>query len=116
MSRIGDVSGFSFARAYEAYGRTAPVASSATGGTKPIALVQPVARVDQVQTRTTENREKIGRLVAARVPMTPDIAEAVAASSAPAVARGALPLYRHPADKNAAATSVTAGRVLDVRG
>jgi hypothetical protein len=29
---------------------------------------------------------------------------------------GALPMYRHPADRNAAATAVNAGRVLDVEG
>lgn len=116
MSRIGDVGGFSFARAYEAYGRIAATPAPHAGSTKPIALVQPVQRIDQVQIRATDNREKIDRLVAARVPVTADIAEAVATSTLPAAPGGSLPLYRHPAEKNAAATSVWAGRVLDVRG
>jgi hypothetical protein len=29
---------------------------------------------------------------------------------------GAMPMYRHPADRNAAATGVDAGRVLDIEG
>src|SRR5262245_40065751 len=33
-----------------------------------------------------------------------------------AMPTSAIPLYRHPADKNAAATGVLAGRALDVRG
>lgn len=35
---------------------------------------------------------------------------------APRPTQGALAMYRHPADKNAAATAVNVGRALDVRG
>ncbi len=50
------------------------------------------------------------RLVAAVVPGHVDFS-----GSAPAVAQGALPFYRNPADKNAAATLTTnTGRALDL--
>ena len=51
------------------------------------------------------------RMVAAMVPGSVDF---LSDSSAPA--GNALPMYRHPADRNAAATGVDAGRVLDVEG
>lgn len=56
--------------------------------------------------------EKARSLVAARVdaPAKPD-----AAPTAPATP-GALPFYRHPADRNLAATAILAGKALDVRG
>ena len=37
-------------------------------------------------------------------------------AAGPASAGDALPMYRHPADKNAAATGVSVGRSLDVNG
>lgn len=49
------------------------------------------------------------RLVAAVVPGKVDFS-----GSVPAAAPGAMPLYRNPADRNAAALSVEAGRSLDV--
>jgi hypothetical protein len=36
--------------------------------------------------------------------------------SAPTDAAAALPLYRHPADKNAVATALSAGRLVDLEG
>jgi hypothetical protein len=51
------------------------------------------------------------RIVAAIVPGRVSFAGA-----APAQVQTALPFYTHPADKNAAATAVTAGRTLDVQG
>lgn len=57
--------------------------------------------------------EKINSLIAARVDVRVDFTPAT--SSRPA-ADGPLQLYRHPADKNAAATGVDAGRTIDVRG
>jgi len=53
----------------------------------------------------------LGRLVAGGVPGGIDFAGAEPRPSAPA-----HQLYRHPADRNAAATALTAGRTLDVEG
>jgi hypothetical protein len=52
------------------------------------------------------------RLVAAQVPGRVDFTGDQPAPSA----AGTLSMYRHPADKNAAATAVSLGRSLDVRG
>lgn len=52
-----------------------------------------------------------GGLVAGRVPGGVSFAPA-AGSPGP---KAALPFYRHPADLNAAATSINAGRIVDVR-
>lgn len=56
--------------------------------------------------------EKVSKLVAGAVdvPVNFDSGPANAASG------GAMPMYRHPADKNAAATGVTLGRRVDVTG
>lgn len=55
--------------------------------------------------------DNIGRLIAGVTPGGIDF-------DAPAPVPGAqgLAMYRHPADKNAAATGVSLGRVLDVNG
>jgi len=50
------------------------------------------------------------RMVAGQVPGGVDFSGAEAKPAGPA-----LPFYRHPADKNAAATAVTAGRNLDIQ-
>lgn len=53
--------------------------------------------------------EGAARLVAAGVPGRVSFSEAGGAT-----ATNAMAMYRHPADRNAAATGVHAGRVLDV--
>ncbi len=50
----------------------------------------------------------ISRVVAARVPGGIDFS-----TDTPTPTASAMPFYRHPADKNAAATAVSAGRVID---
>jgi hypothetical protein len=89
------------------------------------------ASVSQALSQASLNRAKIAsRLVAAVVPG----GVSFAASASPSDVRGlssgtasgasarvatpqpTLPLYRHPADKNIAATGVQAGRVIDVVG
>lgn len=50
------------------------------------------------------------RIVAATVPGRVNFSGAEPAPSGPALA-----FYRHPADKNAAATSISAGRTLDIQ-
>jgi hypothetical protein len=52
-------------------------------------------------------QQNVTRLAAAKVQKPADF------SAPPAPTNGALPLYRHPADKNAAATGVQAGRIID---
>ena len=69
----------------------------------------------------SQARAAIGeRLVAARVDVPADPAlgstPAAATSRSPSVSLqgGAYQLYRHPADRNTAATSLSAGRMLDI--
>lgn len=56
-------------------------------------------------------RARVASVVAGVVPGRIDFT-----GDAPMPSTGALPMYRHPADKNAAATSVHAGRMVDVVG
>jgi hypothetical protein len=53
----------------------------------------------------------VGRMVAGVVPGRISFA-----GSEPTSAGPALPMYRHPADKNAAATAISVGRSLDIKG
>lgn len=52
------------------------------------------------------------RLVAGGVPGRVDFSGDSARPSDPAT----IPMYRHPADRNAAATAVAVGRTVDIRG
>jgi hypothetical protein len=68
-----------------------------------------------------EAQAQTGGLLAGRVPggvafVGHPTSVAAHAMAAPGVAArsDALPFYRHPADLNAAATSINAGRILDV--
>jgi hypothetical protein len=54
------------------------------------------------------------RLVAGAVSVPVDFD--IPVTAAPAPSRGALAMYRHPADKNAAATAVNVGRSVDLTG
>jgi hypothetical protein len=100
---------FHLAKAYAASApvRPAPSQQVANG-------VTVRASGDSVQisaSRPAEMAAKLNRLAAAKVVKAADFAAPQAA--APQAAGGALPMYRHPADKNAAATGVQAGRVID---
>ena len=53
----------------------------------------------------------VNSLVAGKVAVAPNFAPAPAPANS-----DALPMYRHPADKNAAATDLSLGRGLDVQG
>lgn len=70
----------------------------------PVSAVEAASGSSKVETR-------ISRLVAGAVPGGVRFDGEV-----PAPAADVVPFYRHPADKNAAATSVNLGRVLDTRG
>ncbi len=63
---------------------------------------QPVERKASVFDKTNDCREIVG---------TPLRRDAQAQPSS-----GSLPMYRHPADRNAAATGVVLGKSLDITG
>ena len=93
-----------------AYGvRPGPAAAAGVVGS-----IQPAAPAPQP---TSGQSEGVRRLVAAVVPGGVEFS----ATGQPAATRRAsesapLAMYRHPADKNAAATAVNIGRRLDVQG
>ena len=66
--------------------------------------------VDSVE--LSSGRRGISRLVAAKVPGLADFAPPAASSPDGSV----FPMYRHPADKNAAATGVSMGKLIDLNG
>ena len=65
----------------------------------------------------TGQASKASSLVAARVPDSAELRGAnLAAMNLPANPSGALSFYRNPAEKNAAATGIAQGKVIDVEG
>ena len=72
----------------------------------------PTHRNDVVDVRTSAPTEGAAELVAAQVNKPVDFAAAPRADKSSQT----IPFYRHPADRNAAATNIEAGRVLDVSG
>ena len=101
MDRLDPIP-FHVARAYG----IAPVRPAA-----PVARAAPVSTTDARDVAPDRARASVSRLVAAVVPGRVDF------SGETPVPRAAMPsLYRHPADRNAAATGVEAGRSVDVQG
>ena len=98
-----------FSTAVHAYGQARPLS------VKPVEQAQPVART---QTHDTLDISAAARarsqpthpLAAAKVPGGIDFD-----TRTPAQARGALPIYAHPADRNVAATGISAGRLIDTQ-
>lgn len=86
-------------------------------GAAPAQRPQPIAPAGEVQTTRPGAAARppgaVGSLVAGVVPGGVSFKEdgSTAQPSAPAIQ-----MYRHPADKNAAATAVQVGRRLDVQG
>jgi hypothetical protein len=74
---------------------------------------EPLARIGQ-DVGVSKPDSDPSRLVAARVDPI-DLARDVA-QIAGRPTDGALPMYRHPADRNQAATAVALGRALDIKG
>lgn len=75
--------------------------------------------VDKADLNAVKKAEAIrSKLVAATVPGGVEFRNGVATASAGGVARtaDAIPFYRHPADKNAAATAIDLGTRLDLEG
>jgi hypothetical protein len=85
---------------------------AAIPGTAGAGASGPAREADQAQLAAAKKRADIRRLVAARVEGGIDFST----GSVRPAATGALPLYRHPADKNAAATAIDMGRRVDVQG
>lgn len=82
-------------------------------GFNPVPPVTPVQRKAMPQQDASNaTPANAARLVAARVPGGIDFT----AGDAQPTPTQSLAMYRHPADKNAAAVSVQAGRAIDVRG
>jgi hypothetical protein len=92
---LPNVMSFSLARAYGVSPRPAPIAAPT-----PIAPAAPPA-AEKVPTA-------VRRLIAASVPGKIDF------SADQPRQTGSLTMYRHPADRNAAATGVELGRSLDL--
>lgn len=84
---------------------TASATSATSVGSSSIAPTQ-TDRVDASLTR-------IRPLVAATVPGKIDFSAGAPQQS---TAGGTMPMYRHPYDKNAAATGVASGKAIDVTG
>jgi hypothetical protein len=106
---------FSTSQAARAYGvRPSPAvqARAAASGVEPAQRTEPLARIGQpAQPRPASDP---ARLVAAQVDPI-DLARDVAQVQGRPT-DGALPMYRHPADRNQAATAVALGRSLDIKG
>ncbi len=80
-----------------------------TAKASPVRAPETLARVGAQNDQASSTAMK--QLVAGVVQGGIDFSGVEPAPSAPAMA-----LYRHPADQNAAATAVHAGRVLDIQG
>lgn len=98
-----------FSTATQAYSQSRPLQ------VKPVAQAQSVARTTthdtlDISAAARARSQPTHPLAAARVPGGIDFD-----TSAPAQSRGALPIYAHPADRNVAATGITAGRLIDTQ-
>lgn len=96
--------------ANRAYGVRPAAATPAAKGPE---ATGPIARIGQPAAAAPKPASDPARLVAARVDPI-DLARDVATISGRPV-DGALPMYRHPADRNQAATAVALGRSLDIK-
>lgn len=124
MDRVSNSIPFNAANASRAYGRPMTVRplgsapsvagaklSGSAGQNGPIGQIRP-AQAAPVGAKPGADPS---RLVAARVE-TIDLSRDVATIQGKPGAAGAYPMYRHPADRNTAATGVEIGRSLDVQG
>jgi len=124
MSTIGPTNPFHLARAYGAdiAGRVGP--QSPVQKTQPASPPQPAPsqthtprarrpdRPDAIESIALRQRAPaMRRLIAGVVPGGVDFS-----GDAPRPSGNAIPLYRHPADRNAAATTLNAGRMIDIEG
>lgn len=144
MDRVGPTNPYHISRAYgvnnAGTSRVAPNRVDAKNGattanvqsapaTFPIRKADQVGQtkrldtVDATTARAAAAKQRISTLVAARVAEQPETSGATmpvvskpAMGASGAATSGSFPMYRHPADKNAAATAIDAGRIIDVDG
>ena len=92
---------------------TLPFALARTYGVEPAARVRPVTPPQPVEParQTIATDPRVARLIAGVVPGGVDFE-----GETPKPSAEKIPFYRHPADRNAAATGVNLGRVLDTSG
>ena len=93
-----------------AYGVAAPQRAQAAPPVEPVA---PVSRSAATDAGARKRPSNIDRLVGAVVPGRIDFTDQGPVHESRSES---IPLYRHPADLNAAATNVHAGRTLDISG
>lgn len=111
MDRIA--SNFSFPAAARAYGVRPAAPASAAQAVQSTQRTEPIARIGQrPEPRPASDPS---RLVAAQVGPI-DLARDVASVQGRPTDSATLPMYRHPADRNQAATGVALGRSLDIKG
>ncbi|RMH29636.1 MAG: hypothetical protein D6692_03915 [Planctomycetota bacterium] len=116
MDRVG--SSIPFNAAMAAYGRPLSVRPAQAAQTaRPAERTEPIAQIGAVKPVASEPRPSANpsRLVAARVDPI-DLSRDVDAVGGRATGVNGYPMYRHPADRNQAATGVALGRSLDVQG
>jgi hypothetical protein len=116
MDRVGPTNPYHISKAY---GVASPSRVAPSSQSQAVFPIRPTTRTDSVDASTTRAaaaKQRISTLVAARVTELPETGTTAQAPAATQARAGAFPMYRHPADKNAAATAVNAGRVLDVNG
>jgi hypothetical protein len=101
---------FHLARAYAASAPARPATHPTAAYTTANGLtVRPSGDSVQITARRSPQLEQsVARLAAAKVDKAPDFV-----ASAPAPTSSGLPMYRHPADKNIAATGVQLGKAID---
>lgn len=93
---------FHISRAYQVPGSTRSALVTPAEGLKSTAKTGASNALTNTATR---------RIVAGMVPGKIDFS-----GPTPVPTGGSIPMYRHPADKNAAATAVDAGRMIDIEG
>lgn len=121
MDRVTNSIPFNAANASRAYGK--PMTVRPLGGPPNVAGLKqyeqsgPVGAIRPVQAQPIEPKPAAdpSRLVAAKVDAI-DLSQDVATIEGKATPAGSFPMYRHPADRNMAATGVEIGRSLDVQG
>lgn len=96
-----------------AYGVQPPARTPAHAS--PVSGVEPAGRISPVSEERVPSRDNpgISRLLGARVPGGVEFS---GDDAMPRKGEMIIPFYRHPADRNAAATNIQIGRALDVTG
>lgn len=117
MDRVGSSIPFNASMAAQAYGRPqgvrAPQPVERAQPVQPAERTEPLARIGQpAEARPGSDPS---RLVAAQVDAI-DLSRDVDSIGGVPSPAGGYALYRHPADRNQAATGVALGRSLDVQG